>query len=161
MLFMNATGYPVAIQGKSRPGALSGPEEELPNVLITAGVWTYGAWHGTDMCARYVLITSMAAEQAQARNMQQTLQNLTQAILQATLGGELEMEKNSEVKRAQLGVVPGWVTFLGSLPTDTVVGPVCWLGRHKWYQSLTQPEVQELSATQDKVLRYGSHLLKP
>ncbi|MQL68876.1 hypothetical protein Taro_001182 [Colocasia esculenta] len=74
---------------------------------------------------------------------------------------ELEMEKNSEVKRAQLGVVPGWVTFLGSLPTDTVVGPVCWLGRHKWYQSLTQPEVQELSATQGKVLRYGSHLLKP
>ncbi|MQM12104.1 hypothetical protein Taro_045017 [Colocasia esculenta] len=74
---------------------------------------------------------------------------------------ELEQEKNSEVKRAQLGVVPGWVTFLGSLPTGTVVGPVCWLGRHKWYQSLTQPEVQELSATQDKVLRYGSHLLKP
>ncbi|MQL85094.1 hypothetical protein Taro_017616 [Colocasia esculenta] len=71
------------------------------------------------------------------------------------------MEKYSEVKRAQLGVVPGWVTFLGSLPTGTVVGPVCWLGRHKWYQSLTQPEVQELSATQDKVLRYGSHLLKP
>ncbi|MQM12264.1 hypothetical protein Taro_045180 [Colocasia esculenta] len=71
------------------------------------------------------------------------------------------MEKNSEVKRAQLGVVPGWVTFLGSLPTGTVVVPVCWLGRHKWYQSLTQPEVQELSATQDKVLRYGSHLLKP
>ncbi|MQL74658.1 hypothetical protein Taro_007030 [Colocasia esculenta] len=27
--------------------------------------------------------------------------------------------------------------------------------------SLTQPEVQELSATQGKVLRYGSHLLKP
>ncbi|MQM18871.1 hypothetical protein Taro_051870 [Colocasia esculenta] len=74
---------------------------------------------------------------------------------------ELEMEKNSEVKRAQLGVVPGWVTFLGSLPTGTIVGPVCWLGRHEWYQSLTQPEVQELSATQDKVLRYGSHLLKP
>ncbi|MQL79294.1 hypothetical protein Taro_011731 [Colocasia esculenta] len=74
---------------------------------------------------------------------------------------ELEQEKNSEVKRAQLGVVPGWVTFLGSLPTGTVVGPVCWLGRHKWYQSLTQPEVQELSATQGKVLRYGSHLLKP
>ncbi|MQL85770.1 hypothetical protein Taro_018302 [Colocasia esculenta] len=71
------------------------------------------------------------------------------------------MEKNFEVKHAQLGVVPGWVTFLGSLPTSTVVGPVCWLGRHKWYQSLTQPEVQELSATQDKVLRYGSHLLKP
>ncbi|MQL73378.1 hypothetical protein Taro_005712 [Colocasia esculenta] len=70
------------------------------------------------------------------------------------------MEKNSEVKRAQLGVVPGWVTFLGSLPISTVVGPVYWLGRHKWYQSLTQPEVQELSATQDKVLRYGSHLLK-
>ncbi|MQM10908.1 hypothetical protein Taro_043806 [Colocasia esculenta] len=45
-------------------------------------------------------------------------------------------EKNSEVKRAQLGVVPGWVTFMGSLPTGTVVGPVCWLGRHKWYQSL-------------------------
>ncbi|MQM17889.1 hypothetical protein Taro_050870, partial [Colocasia esculenta] len=72
-----------------------------------------------------------------------------------------EVEKNSEVKRAQLGVVPGWVTFLGSLPTGTVVGPVCWLGRHKWYQSLAQPEVQELSATQGKVLRYGSHLLRP
>ena len=71
------------------------------------------------------------------------------------------MEKNSEVKRAQLGVVPGWVTFLGSLPTGTVVGPVYWLGRHKWYQRLTQPEVHELSATQGKVLRYGSHLLKP
>ncbi|MQL77198.1 hypothetical protein Taro_009593, partial [Colocasia esculenta] len=28
------------------------------------------------------------------------------------------MEKNSEVKRAQLGVVPGWVTFLESLPTS-------------------------------------------
>ncbi|MQM03277.1 hypothetical protein Taro_036056 [Colocasia esculenta] len=25
------------------------------------------------------------------------------------------MEKNSEVKRAQLGVVPGWVTFLGKI----------------------------------------------
>ncbi|MQL78567.1 hypothetical protein Taro_011002, partial [Colocasia esculenta] len=70
-------------------------------------------------------------------------------------------EKNSEVKRAQLGVVPGWVTFLGSLPTGIVVGPVCWLGRLKWYQSLAQPEVQELSATQGKVLRYGSHLLRP
>ncbi|MQL91366.1 hypothetical protein Taro_023975 [Colocasia esculenta] len=71
------------------------------------------------------------------------------------------MEKNSEVKRSQLGVVPGWVTFLGSLSISTVVGPVCWLGHHKWYQRLTQPEVQELSATQGKVLRYGSYLLKP
>ncbi|MQL69037.1 hypothetical protein Taro_001288, partial [Colocasia esculenta] len=75
--------------------------------------------------------------------------------------GPSGQEKNSEVKRAQLRVVPGWVTFLGSLPTGTVVGPVCWLGRQKWYQSLAQPEVQELSATQGKVLRYGSHLLKP
>ena len=30
----------------------------------------------------------MAAERAQARNMQQTLQNLTQAIMQATQGGD-------------------------------------------------------------------------
>ncbi|MQL87195.1 hypothetical protein Taro_019738 [Colocasia esculenta] len=38
---------------------------------------------------------------------------------------KLEQEKNSEVKRDQLEVVPGWVTFPGSLPTSMVVGPVC------------------------------------
>ncbi|MQL72687.1 hypothetical protein Taro_005033 [Colocasia esculenta] len=35
----------------------------------------------------WVLITSMAAKRAQARDMQRTIQNLTQAILQATQGG--------------------------------------------------------------------------
>ncbi|MQM21697.1 hypothetical protein Taro_054741 [Colocasia esculenta] len=34
-----------------------------------------------------VLITSMTVEHAQARDMQRTIQNLTQAILQATQGG--------------------------------------------------------------------------
>ncbi|MQL72164.1 hypothetical protein Taro_004490, partial [Colocasia esculenta] len=77
------------------------------------------------------------------------------------LGVGVGLEKNSEVKRAQLGVVPGWVTFLESLPTSMVVGSVCWLGRHKWYQRHAQLEVQELSATQGKVLHYGSHLLRP
>ncbi|MQM01812.1 hypothetical protein Taro_034570 [Colocasia esculenta] len=72
---------------------------------------------------------------------------------------ELEQEKNSEVKRAQLGVVPGWVTFLGSLPISTVVGPVCWLGRHNGIRAL--PSRKCRNSTQDKVLRYGSHLLKP
>ncbi|MQM09324.1 hypothetical protein Taro_042193 [Colocasia esculenta] len=61
-----------------------------------------------------VLITSMAAECALARNMQQTMQNLTQAILQATQGGE-----RMKAKRFLNGLRPQFFTQLVPMDIQT------------------------------------------
>ncbi|MQL99010.1 hypothetical protein Taro_031720 [Colocasia esculenta] len=56
------------------------------------------------------------------------------------------MEKNFEVKRAQLGVVPGWVTFLGSLPLARLLGQFAgWvvIQKHCPLQPVSPPPVEE------------------
>ncbi|MQM18822.1 hypothetical protein Taro_051819 [Colocasia esculenta] len=75
---------------RTSTGVLSGPGEERPNVVMRNQRRLMGQGKSDEQPPYeelIVLIASMAAERAQARNMQQTIQNLTQAILQATQGG--------------------------------------------------------------------------